>query len=173
MTDEIPATAAKNASELFGSNRMWGLKELADPEPISYLPQTIGWAGLAFIVLCLGFWQIWQLYVRWKQNDYRRDAVVRMRRMLNGIEGYRKLPEILRIVAFTSFSREEVVELRSEHYGLWLNKQLEQPVFNPTDMSLLDQISYLPDTQLPNQQGDVNDLIEKCILWVAKHHVSV
>jgi len=35
----------------FGSDRMWGLKELPPPDPVSWSPQSSGWLFVAALVL--------------------------------------------------------------------------------------------------------------------------
>ena len=42
--------AGQSAAELFGSDRMWGLKELPLPEPVSWWPQTTGWYVLGSLI---------------------------------------------------------------------------------------------------------------------------
>jgi hypothetical protein len=47
-------TDKQSQAEIFGSDRMWGLKELPLPDPVSWWPQTPGWylLGTLFLPAC-------------------------------------------------------------------------------------------------------------------------
>ena len=45
------SNSQQSAAEIFGSDRMWGLKELDLPEPVSWWPQTPGWYVLAALLV--------------------------------------------------------------------------------------------------------------------------
>ena len=71
-------TDKQSPTEIFGSDRMWGLKELPLPDPISWWPQTPGWyvlGGLAVAGLCYLMWRLW---MRYQHNAYRREGLARL-----------------------------------------------------------------------------------------------
>ena len=62
---------------------MWGLKELAWPEAIPFVPQTIGWLVVALVVLALLAWLAWRARRRWQNNAYRREALASIEAMFD------------------------------------------------------------------------------------------
>jgi hypothetical protein len=80
------------------------LKEMALPEPVSYVPQTWGWwALLALLIIALvvtGARRYWQ----WRRDRYRREALLRLeelQRRSNDLSALRELPELLKRVALS------------------------------------------------------------------------
>ena len=51
------------------------LQELALPEAVSYMPQTLAWYIVFGLLLLLAGWQAWRWYKRRKANRYRRAAL--------------------------------------------------------------------------------------------------
>ena len=80
------------------------LKELSLPAPVSYVPQTWGWwvllALLIGAALVIGARRYWH----WRQNRYRREALVRLAELQNNgdpVAALRQLPELLKRVALS------------------------------------------------------------------------
>jgi hypothetical protein len=80
------------------------LKEMALPEPVSYVPQTWGWwVLLALLIVALvvtGARRYWQ----WRRDRYRREALLRLEELQqrsNDLSALRELPELLKRVAIS------------------------------------------------------------------------
>jgi hypothetical protein len=108
-------------TERFGSDRMWGLKELPLPESISWFPATPGWLVIAALALAATFWVGWRLRRLWLQAAYRREALERLEAIERGALAIDELPGILRKAALEAFAREEVAALRGPEWVAWLN----------------------------------------------------
>ena len=70
--------SGRSAAEIFGSDRMWGLKEIPLPEPVSWWPQTPGWWLLAAVIVMLVLWRLWAWRQRYRRNAYRRAALAEL-----------------------------------------------------------------------------------------------
>ncbi len=58
----------------FGNYALGDLAEVVPPEPVSWLPQTTGWAVLGLIGLGFALRYAWRRLQRWHRNRYRREA---------------------------------------------------------------------------------------------------
>ena len=54
------------------------LHDIALPEPVSWMPQTIGWLVLLGLMVVLGAWLTFTMYRRHKANRYRRLALLEL-----------------------------------------------------------------------------------------------
>lgn len=59
-----------------GSYILRDIFDVAVPEPVSWMPQALGWQILLFIASCAGAYFAYRYARRWFQNRYRRQAIV-------------------------------------------------------------------------------------------------
>ncbi|USG59802.1 DUF4381 domain-containing protein [Sneathiella marina] len=165
------ADNSMTASELFGSNRMWGLKEIPLPEPVSFFPDTVGWLTLAALFglfLCFLF----TLFLRrWRKKAPLRQAIRDLRDISDQQHNYSQIPLILRQTALQQYDRDEVASLRGRSYTDWLNTKLKNPVFDPRDSELLATLPYTPSEKSLTDIATLNGLVQKSIVWLKNHHV--
>ena len=166
-------SAGSKAAEIFGSDRMWGLKELALPDPVSYWPQTPGWYGLGMIVLLGLSYAAYRFWRRRRANQYRRDGIEALDRMLNDAAGVNQLPFLLRKAALTAYPRAEVSPLRGRDWVEWLNGSAGRVIFHIEDADLLDELAYAPSAPADAEPERVRHLIEAGRLWMRSHRASI
>jgi len=155
----------------FGSDRMWGLKELPYPEPISWVPATGAWLLLGVVVLVallgLGAWR-WR---SWQRDRYRREALDRVEAMLAQNEVIDELPLVLRSVALSAFPREEVAALRGSEWVAWLNEN--GGCFDRADAESLASLPYDPQALRDLTPPAAARLLEASRAWVKGHHARI
>jgi hypothetical protein len=127
-------------TERFGSDRMWGLKELPLPDPVSWFPATAGWLFVAAWLLVLAGWGAWRLRAAWLRARYRRRALAGLGEIEDGAAGIEALPELLRRTALAAFAREEVAALCGRAWVAWLNANGGS--FGADDAEWLDRLPY-------------------------------
>jgi hypothetical protein len=157
-------SAQDSAVQIFGSDRMWGLKELPLPEPVSWMPQTVGWLVLAIIAVAAAAfiaWRRWQVY---QADQYRRDALTRINKM--NPESLHDLPELLRFAALFAGPRNEVASLRGTDWINWLNARVDKPLFDQADSTSLDMLAYTKTNIAPEQ---ARHLLEASENWLRGH----
>ncbi|MGR3661343.1 MAG: DUF4381 domain-containing protein [Paracoccaceae bacterium] len=158
--------SAQDASvAIYGSNRMWGLKELPLPEPVSWMPQTAGWAVVAIIALAAAAYFAWRRWQAYQADQYRRDALARIKQL--NPDTLHDLPELLRLAALAVGPRDEVASLRGPNWINWLNARIDQPLFNEADSVTLDTLAYTKTTIAPEQARHLLDASES---WLRGHH---
>ncbi len=92
---------------------------MADPEPVSMVPQTAGWAVLAVLlagVLSYGGWRIWH---RFRANAYRRAALQALDRAGGNPKA---LASLLRRTALAAYPRRDVAALTGDDWLHFLDE---------------------------------------------------
>lgn len=161
------------ATETFGSNRMWGLKELPLPEPVSYFPQTIGWAVAGVVLALLLGWWIWRRWKIWQSNEYRRRGAKLLAEIGASPDKVRELPFILRQSALNAAPRSDVASLRGPEWIDWLNESGGKQLFLKTDAETFDFFTYRQQDQKPIDDAECGRLVAASMIWMRDHHVAV
>jgi hypothetical protein len=155
------------------------LKDIAVPEPVSWLPQTWGWAMLAgvlaFALIFVGLRRL----RRYRADAYRREALS----LLFGIEeqmsdparrheGVHALTELLKRVALVAWSRPDVASIHGRRWAEFLGAR-SAGESDEALARLLDDFEYRDDKTLDTMPSDVgDDLMLAARRWIKGHHVS-
>jgi hypothetical protein len=158
-------------AERFGSDRMWGLKELPLPEPISWFPATPGWLGIAAVALAAAVWVGWRLRRSWQRDAYRREALARLEAIERGALGIDELPRVLRKAALAAFAREEVAALRGPEWIAWLNAHGGR--FESEAGEWLDRLPYESTAAGRIDPATAEQLVSAGRRWVKGHRAVV
>lgn len=151
------------------------LRELPLPEPISYLPQTWGWAVVGIVLLWALGWIAWFSWRRWRDNLYRRQALLELDRIAQagrlGREAYRDVPALLKRVAVSMpHSDRSVAALHGEAWIAFL-RESNGHGFTPEMASLLASLAYGPNSVLNAIPAEAFDqLIRAARDWIEHHH---
>lgn len=158
--------------EDFGAERMWGLKELAPPEPVGLWPLAGGWYVVAAILIVLLGFVFWRRYRAWKRNAYRRRGVALISAMSADPELLRQLPFLLRRTALLAHPRADVASLRGKEWIAWLNGVADRDVFSVSDASCFDAMVYQASFALP-ERPERQRLIDGARQWMKYHRAAV
>lgn len=160
--------AQESSAEIFGSDRMWGLKELPLPELVSWMPQTFGWVVVAVIALAVAGWFAWRRWQAYQADQYRRDALARL--LLMTADDMQFLPELLRLAALSAGPRQDVASLRGANWMNWLNARVDKPLFDEADSITLDALVY-SNTSISAQKAQ--HLLDASEIWLRGHRAGV
>ncbi|GAA3098637.1 DUF4381 domain-containing protein [Rhizobium viscosum] len=152
------------------------LHDIAVPPPVSWLPQTWGWAALAALlaIAVLAVFLVWLR--RYRRNAYRREAL----RLLDGIEadirnperrekGVHELSELLKRTALAAWPRSDVAALTGR---AWL-KRMDSRGTDDALTRLLDDLEYHDGAAIAALPPDsANELMLDSRRWIRRHHVS-
>ena len=153
------------------------LHEIALPDPVSWMPQTVGWYAVfgLMAVITVG-WGYGRLQ-RFRENRYRRVALAE----LEGIERELRQPEkraralaeipvLLKKTALAAFPRSEVAGLSGEKWLAFLDKTLGGKGFTGNVGRLLPELAYAPGpriSKLPDEM--IGKLIQLIRQWIQAH----
>jgi hypothetical protein len=157
------------------------LDKLADidvPSPVSWMPQTWGWAVLAAVILLLSGWTVWQIRRHHAANRYRREALIELKR-LEGLlrnEPMRgaaivEMSILVKRVALVAWPRTQVAALSGEAWVDFLRLHGGKAGLSADAAGLLDDTEYraeLPAMSLKDSQS-----IALAVRgWIEGHRVS-
>ncbi|MGE8617072.1 MAG: DUF4381 family protein, partial [Achromobacter spanius] len=82
------------------------LVQLPLPAPVSYWPQTWGWAVLLAVVVVVAAWAVWRAVRKHRRNRYRRAGLLQLDAMQQAAQGdplaARGLPGLLKRVGLSA-----------------------------------------------------------------------
>ena len=152
------------------------LHDIVAPAPVSWLPQTWGWAALAIAFgLALFVWLIRALR-RYRRNAYRREAL----RLLDvAAEDIRNSPiseaclqevaELLKRTALAAWPREKIASLSGPDFARFLTQSAPN-MDEQALATLLDDLEYRTSDPVTPRPDD-REIIETARDWIENHHV--
>ncbi|MBY5412446.1 DUF4381 domain-containing protein [Rhizobium leguminosarum] len=154
------------------------LLDIATPEPVSWMPQTWGWAvlvGAILVMLALAGLR-WLLHYR--ADAYRREALAllvvieeRLRRPETRRDGILELGEILKRTALAAWPRREVASLSGDGWVRFLETHDGDGTAD-TLKRLLDDFEYHGAEIVADLPSNVcGDLVAAARDWIERHHV--
>lgn len=154
------------------------LKDLSVPQPISWMPQTWGWALLAGLMALLVIVASARWLRRYRADAYRREALAllfdieeKMSDPARRHDGIHDLAELLKRVALAGWPREDVAPMSGSSWVRFLgygdDKAEEAALAKVLDDFEYQDVETL-DT-MPSNVGD--DLIMTARKWLEGHHV--
>jgi hypothetical protein len=159
------------------------LEKLADivaPPPVSFVPQTWGWAALAGIVLILAVGG----FLRWRRhrqaNRYRVEALAELARLertitqgTNPADALAAIPPLLKRVALAAWPRSRVASLAQTHWVDFLGASAGEPTLPVPLAKLLNDIEYRSAKEFAAiSTDDARVCVEVAKHWIEAHRVS-
>lgn len=154
------------------------LRELPLPPPVSYSPQTAGWAFVLAVLIVVALAGAWFAWRRYRRQRYRRRALAEVariaERMTDTAQRAAALADIagvLKRTALAAWPRERVAALSGE---AWLTFLQHTYAFDEPSGALLWLASYGPAQQRAAlNDADAQRLIDAARAWIVHHHVEV
>ena len=158
------------------------LHDIVLPEPISWVPQTVGWW---FVFVLLGFLLVWASYVvynRWKANRYRKQALSHLQQIETKLQNrdqrltaLLELPVLVKQTVLACWKRPDVASLTGEAWLRFLDESYHGTGFTQGPGRLLPTLAYSPPSTVHQLSdigsGDVNGLIVLIREWIQHHRV--
>ena len=153
------------------------LHEIILPDPVSWMPQTIGWYAVFGLFLVLAGWWACGRLRRFRKNRYRRLALAELAVIERGLRQPEKrarslaeIPLLLKRTALAAFPRTEVAGLSGEKWLAFLDKTLGEKDFTPKEGRLLSELAYAPTARILELPDDaVGKLIQLIRQWIQTH----
>ncbi|MGO6687204.1 DUF4381 domain-containing protein [Rhizobium leguminosarum] len=151
------------------------LHDIAMPAPVSWWPQTWGWALVAALLAFAVLLVIFRRIRRYRANGYRREALSllegisdRLRHPATRPDAIQDLAEVLKRTALAAWPRDEVASLSGDGWVRFLDAHDEDGT-GETLERLLDDFEY-HGADLPSNV--CGDLVIAARKWIEQHHVS-
>ncbi len=158
-----------------------GLKEIALPEPLSYIPQTVAWYILFGLVLMATIWLALRWYRRWAANRYRKAALQRLAEIeLNLSDSDSRatsisaLPVLVKQTTLAFAARDRVAGLSGKVWLAFLDSTYIGRAFTEGPGKLLPELSYWPIPKLARvPDEELQALIGLIRKWIRRHRAAI
>lgn len=173
----------QRSEENWGNDWLTSMHEAVLPEPVSWMPQTLGWLALSIIIAILLLFSFWRIWRRWQANSYRRQACAQLREIQQqlsvtnvsaaDIERLRIVPELVRRCALHTWPRDRVAGLMGQDWLEFLNAATDRPLLSPVSGYLLNRLAYCSEQELQTLSGECcSNFIKELQLWISQHKRS-
>ncbi|SEI47135.1 DUF4381 domain-containing protein [Achromobacter sp. NFACC18-2] len=152
------------------------LRELPLPAPVSYWPQTWGWAVLALLLAVVAGGLALRGLRRWRRNRYRREALSELGQIEAAAASdplaARGLPALLKRTALAAQAPGgKAAPLTGEAWAAWLARN--GPPLPGDGAHLLATLAYGPDAAVRTlDPAEVRRLLAAARHWMERHHVA-
>ncbi|MCB1647472.1 MAG: DUF4381 domain-containing protein [Pseudomonadales bacterium] len=147
------------------------LRDLHLPTDIDSWPPAIGWWLLAAVAIGVAGFLLWKLWQYWRANSYRREG----RKALLALKASHSetgdiqawllaFNDLLKRVALTGYSREQVASLSGEAWVAFLDRTMGSHEFSMGAGQVLIDGSYKAEVS-----ADVEALHQLGLQWISKH----
>jgi hypothetical protein len=155
------------------------LRELPLPEPVSWAPQTIGWAAVAVFLIVAMLWAGWMGWRRYKRESYRRVALAELAEIEAALSDAQRrtaalaaIPSLIKRTSLAAASRERVAALSGDEWLAFLKRTRGR--FDARSGALLMLVSYAPAEQAASITPlEVATLVSATRDWIQRHHVEI
>ncbi|WP_350019312.1 DUF4381 domain-containing protein [Rhizobium sp. ZPR4] len=155
------------------------LHDISVPEPVSWMPQTWGWALVVVCILLVLAVYGFRAFRRYQRNAYRREALELLVEIAETIQvpatrqqGIDDLAELVKRTALAGWRREQVAPLTGANWNAFLASSADNDE-SVVLKRLFDDLEYhdgTPFQHLPS--SELTQLVQDARHWIEGHHVS-
>jgi len=161
------------------------LHEIILPDPVSWMPQTIGWYAIFGLILFVAGWWVYRSLRHYRTNRYRGLALEELVVIEQGLKrpeerakALAEIPVLLKGVALSAFPRSEVAGLSGEKWLAFLDKTMGGKNFTEGEGRLLPELAYAPVQRIARLSDEqIGKLIQLARRWIKVHkgrdHASI
>ncbi|NEK18573.1 DUF4381 domain-containing protein [Rhizobium leguminosarum] len=155
------------------------LHDIVVPAPVSWWPQTWGWALVAALLALAALLVFLRWIKRYRANAYRREALALLERISGKLrhpatraDAIQDLAEVLKRTALAAWPRDEVASLSGDGWVRFLDAHDEDGTGDTLER-LLDDFEYHGTEIVADLPSSVcGDLVIAARKWIEQHHVS-
>ncbi len=148
------------------------LGEILEAEPIPFTFDTLGWKIVFVFLLLIIAYVFYKLYLKYKSNQYRRDAVAEM----EILKANQEISEssfitqsvvILKRIALLTYKREDVASLQGENWLRFLDGKVSN--INFTKYTKEIENAVYQDISDPSSDFNKDEFFTMSIKWIKNH----
>jgi hypothetical protein len=157
-----------------------GLADVVAPAPVSWLPQTWGWALLAVVLIVLGAWGV----MRWRRhraaNRYRVEALAALAALdaqfesaASRAQAVAEIPPLLKRTALAAWPRTDVASLTGPAWLAFLRQHSGgDPLSGPAERLVADAEYRRQDARAAMSADEARLCAAAARKWIKGHRVS-
>jgi len=162
------------AAEISGLEK---LHEIVLPDPVSWMPQTVGWYVVLGLIGILIAWWFYGRFRRYRENRYRRFALSELAVIEQDLQRPEKraralaeIPVLLKRTALAAFPRSDVAGLSGEKWLAFLDKTMGGKDFTEDEGRLLPELAYAPVPRISMVPDEAaGKLLQIVRHWIKAH----
>jgi hypothetical protein len=162
------------AAEILGLEK---LHEILLPEPVSWMPQTIGWYVVLGLILLVAGWRVYRSLRRFRKNRYRRLALTELAVIEEELQqkerrakALSEIPVLVKWTALAAFPRSDVAALSGEKWLAFLDKTMGGTDFTEGEGRLLPELAYAPTATISKVPDEsISKLLRLVRHWIKTH----
>ncbi|HEY7041103.1 MAG TPA: DUF4381 domain-containing protein [Methylomirabilota bacterium] len=155
------------------------LADLAVPAPVSWLPQTWGWAALVAAAIAVAAWAWVRARRRRRANRYRVEALARLARLEAALAdgatraaAVAEIPVLLKRTALAAWPRSDVAALSGAAWVDFLRRHGGRPPLSDGAARLLDDREYHGRDELTAMSAEEARACARAArAWIEGHRV--
>ncbi|MGH6760764.1 MAG: DUF4381 domain-containing protein [Phyllobacterium sp.] len=159
------------------------MEQLADivvPAPVSWAPQTWGWAVLATVILMSALIALLRWHHHRKVNRYRREALAKLAMLEQQLgdaatrpQSIAAIPELVKRVALGAWPRNEVASLSGNQWTEFLSRSGGKHSLPEPATRFLADLEYRSAASLAAMsEDDARAIVTSIRQWIGGHVVS-
>ncbi len=164
-------------SDAAAAQALQGLADITSPPPVSWTPQTWGWAVLAAAVAIAVIVALWKWRRRSLANRYRAEALAELTQIeRRARDPQQRAPalvqtaELIKRTALAAYPRDEVAALSGAAWVAFLRDR--GPKVARPAIALFDDLEYRGEGALASTpDADVTAVIAAARHWIRSHRV--
>jgi hypothetical protein len=153
------------------------LRESPLPDPVSWMPQTVGWYAVLGLVLLAAGRVAWRSLRRHWRNRYRRSALVELDGIARDLQRQDRraaalaaVPDLLKRTALSAYPRDEVASLGGDAWLSFLDRTLGATCFASGEGRALCEWAYAPGPRLARVPDEsVREVLRLARRWISDH----
>jgi len=154
-----------------------GLHDVVVPEPVGWMPETVGWLGVLVVVITLSAWGLVRRHRTKVANRYRVAALEELDAIESAlgvparrVEALSALPVLLKRVALSFAERERVAGLTGEAWLAFLDEAYGGSGFTSGPGRVVSELAYAsPHAMDAVEAAGTSDLVVLVSTWIRTH----
>ena len=146
------------------------LQPIIEAQPVPFTMETLGWKILLFIVLSLIIYIGFKVYQQYKNNQYRRDAILKINNLNTTLADYELITQIMfwiKQTALQTYGRGLITPLEGEKWLMFLDSKIKNSFFSQ-NKELITSAIYKNKTDTSNN-FDRQVFKSQSIKWIKNH----
>lgn len=158
------------------STKLAQLHDIVYPEPVSWMPQTLGWYIVLGFIIVLVLWITYRIYKNRKVNRYRKEALFQLDLIKNELSiperretAISQLPILVKRTVLSWAPREKVASLYGRQWLEFLDSTYKTGTFMSSHGEQLNNLAFRKPEKESVDSTFNDKLLDTISDWIKNH----